>query len=159
MHLHMRRSSHGGPGLPVQVSWFPGFFPGVLGLLQVATDVPAGKPPLIELSQVAAHAHACAVLLQAPCGRLPPHLPGSHSKSAALGPPNDTPFPVRPPLPPNSQVLRQYKPATFLSAQQAARAAAAAAGGEQQAPLRTLRLDKLLGEVQVGCCYFVDAFL
>lgn len=64
--------------------------------------------------------------------------------------------PSPPPLPaslPRSQVLRQYKPATFLSAQQAARAAAAAAGGgsgEQQAPLRTLRLDRLLEEVQAS---------
>lgn len=61
-----------------------------------------------------------------------------------------------PPLPaslPRSQVLQQYKPATFLSAQQAARAAAAAAGGgsgEQQAPLRALRLDRLLEEVQAS---------
>lgn len=65
-------------------------------------------------------------------------------------------FSIQPTISPSShlsscsQVLRQYQPATFLAAQQAARAAAVAAGGSQeQAPLRTLRLDKLLQEVQV----------
>lgn len=55
-----------------------------------------------------------------------------------------------------SQVLRQYKPAAFLKAQQAARAAAAAAGtpAADPTPLRTLRLGRLLEEVQVGAAAF-----
>ena len=53
-------------------------------------------------------------------------------------------------------MLRQYKPAAFLKAQQAARAAAAAAGtpAADPTPLRTLRLGRLLEEVQVGAAAF-----
>jgi hypothetical protein len=49
-------------------------------------------------------------------------------------------------------VLRAYKPASFVEQQHKARAAALAAGGTGagQGPLRQLRLNRLLQEVQVG---------
>lgn len=51
-----------------------------------------------------------------------------------------------------SNVLRAYKPASFVEQQHKARAAALAAGGTGagQGPLRQLRLNRLLQEVQVG---------
>ena len=49
-------------------------------------------------------------------------------------------------------MLRAYKPASFVEQQHKARAAALAAGGTDagQGPLRQLRLNRLLQEVQVG---------